>query len=43
MMALTMGLRMSALFLGRDEGEAKQVWIKSVERILLLNQCGRSD
>lgn len=43
MMALTMGLRMSALFLGRDEGEAKQVWIKSVERILLLNQGGRSD
>jgi AcrR family transcriptional regulator len=43
MMALTMGLRMSALFLGRDEGEAKQVWIKSVERILLLDQGSLSD
>ncbi|MDD1716387.1 MAG: TetR/AcrR family transcriptional regulator [Methanolinea sp.] len=36
MMALTMGLRMSALFFGRDEREAKQVWLSSVERILLL-------
>jgi len=34
--ALTMGLRVSSLFLGRDPGKAKKVWIDSVERLLLI-------
>lgn len=42
-MALTMGLRVSALFLGKDEDAAKQVWIESVERILMLDWDGPWD
>ena len=33
-MALTMGLRISSLFLGREDNAVKQVWIDSVKRIL---------
>jgi len=32
--AMTMGLRMSNFYLGRDTDEAKKMWIDSVERIL---------
>ncbi len=34
LIAMSMGLRISALFLGRDSNEAKMTWIYSVERIL---------
>jgi AcrR family transcriptional regulator len=32
--AMTIGLRISALFLGKDSDTAKKIWIDSVERIL---------
>ncbi|MDD3135745.1 MAG: TetR/AcrR family transcriptional regulator [Methanoregula sp.] len=34
--ALTLGLRISSLFLGKDADTAKKIWIDSVERILLI-------
>jgi AcrR family transcriptional regulator len=34
LIAMTMGLRISSLFLGKDAGEAKEIWIDSAERIL---------
>jgi hypothetical protein len=34
LIAMTLGLRISSLFLGKDAGEAKKIWIDSVERIL---------
>jgi len=34
--ALTLGLRISSLFLGKDADATKKIWIDSIERILLI-------
>lgn len=44
LIALTMGLRISSLFLGKDARVVKKIWIDSMERILLLkiaDECER--
>jgi AcrR family transcriptional regulator len=38
--ALTLGLRISSLFLGKDDTETKKIWIDTVEQILGLGPAG---